>query len=248
MAAAPGSPDLAVARRRLETLLAAAPGDSEHARTGDPTEDHHRLPPQEGEDRELFHFPYIRQPGLLRLEIFSFFPDTDPQDTVTFNVNMGDIPDDDPCWEDNLSFSRYMRRSIWYRLCDMYHVRDGDFPTPDGDFDPPIGCSRFRDKVWARGAHVDYIFEWPEGWADRQSAPPTPPPSQPTSPQSATCSSTRVPGSPSPPELLPSSPPPSADEPPPADTEGRSSPDPERLDRRDSLPPTQTVVGAPNTV
>jgi hypothetical protein len=189
------------------------PGNPWHARAGEPSEARRLRRPQEGENPELSVYPHIRQRGLLRIDVYTYYPSTDPEYTITFDANLSHIPGDDPCWADSDSFTRYMEYSIWHKLCPIHWGRLHEFPIPRGDFDPPIGCDRFLQKVWTRGVFVTYVVCWPDGWAARRPTSSTSPSSRPSTPRSASCSSTRGPASTSPSEPQPSSPPPSAPEP-----------------------------------
>ena len=170
---------------------------------------------QEAEDPELAVFPYVRQGGLLRIEVFTYSPTTEPEYAITFDAHLSHIPGGDSCWADSDSFTRYVECSIWHKLCPTRFGRLQEFPVPRGDFDPPIGCSRFFQKAWTRGVFVTYVVCWPDGWDARLPTSSSSPSSPPSTLRSASCSSTRAPASASPSEQQPSSPPPSAPEPPP---------------------------------
>ena len=167
----------------------------------------------EGEEPVLTVFPYVRQGGLLRIEVFTYSPTTEPEYAITFDAHLAHIPDGDPCWEDSDSFSRFVERSIWHKLCPTRFRGLQELPVHRGDFDPPIGCSHFFRETWARGVSVTYVVGWPDGWDVRLPTSSSSPSSPPSTLRSASCSSTRAPASASPSDLLPSSPPPSAPEP-----------------------------------
>ena len=168
----------------------------------------------EGEEPVLTNFPYVRHGGLLRIEVFTYSQVAEePEYAITFDAYLAHISDDDPCWEDSDSFSLFMERSIWHELCPTRFQGLQELPIHRGDFDPPIGCSRFLQETWARGVCVSYVVGWPEGWEVRLPASSSAPSSAPSTLRSPSCSSTRAPASASSTELLPSSPPPSAHEP-----------------------------------
>ena len=159
------------------------------------------------------NFPYVRQGGLLRIEVFTCTPAAEPEYAITFDAHLAHISDDDPCWEDSDSFSLFVEQSIWHELCPTRFQGLQELPIHRGDFDPPIGCSRFLQETWARGVCVSYVVGWPEGWEVRLPASSSAPSSAPSTLRSPSCSSTRAPASASSSDLLPSSPPPSAHEP-----------------------------------
>ena len=116
------------------------------------------------------NFPYVRQGGLLRIEVFTYSPAAEPEYAITFDAHLAHISDDDPCWEDSDSFSLFVEQSIWHELCPTLFQGLQELPIHRGDLDPPIGCSRFLQETWARGVCVSYVVGWPEGWEVRLPA------------------------------------------------------------------------------
>ena len=165
------------------------------------------------EDPGPANFPFVRQGGLLRIEVFTYTLEEEPELATTFDAHLADIAEDDPCWENSDSFSLFVEQSIWRELCPTRFQGLQELPIHRGDFDPPIGCSRFLQETWARGVCVTYVVGWPEGWEVRLPASSSAPSSPPSTLRSPSCSSTRAPASASPSDQLPSSPPPSAPEP-----------------------------------
>ena len=175
--------------------------------------------PKGGANHGRTFYPYVRQRGLLRIEVSTHFPTTAPEVTDTFDADLSLVPRDDPCWDSKYAFIRYMQYVIFRKLCSEHRVRFGG-PAPVGRFDPPIGSRAFFREVHERGVSCQYCVCWPVVpvlvLTPRPQSPtlarlPAPSvfsssSSRSSSPRSPSCSSTRAPASMPGSEPQPSSP------------------------------------------
>jgi hypothetical protein len=175
--------------------------------------------PKGGANHGRTFYPYVRQRGLLRIEVATHFPTTAPVFTDTFDADLSLVPRDDPCWDSKYAFIRYMQYLIFRKLCSEHRVRFGG-PAPVGRFDPPIGSRAFFREVHERGVSCQYCVCWPVVpvlvLTPRPQSPtlarlPAPSvfsssSSRSSSPRSPSCSSTRAPASMPGSEPQPSSP------------------------------------------
>ena len=153
-------------------------------------------------------YPHICQPGLVRIEVATHYPNTFPVLSDTFDADLYVVPHDDPCWDSKGEFIRFMQYLIFRKLCSVRRVWL-DVPAPAGRFIPPIGTSAFFRDVNERGVTCQYVVCWPvvpvPTLTPRSQSPTRarlPPPSifsssssRSTSPESPSCSSTRAPPS-----------------------------------------------------
>ena len=153
-------------------------------------------------------YPHVRQPGLVRIEVATHYPNTSPVFTDTFDADLSLVPHDDPCWDSKDEFIRYMQYLIFRKLCSVRRVWL-DVPAPAGRFIPPIGTSAFFRDVNERGVSCQYVVCWPvvpvlvltprPQSPTRARLPPpsifSSSPSRSSSPESPSCSSTRAPPS-----------------------------------------------------
>ena len=153
-------------------------------------------------------YPHVCQPGLVRIEVATHYPNTFPVLSDTFDADLYVVPHDDPCWDSKGEFIRFMQYLIFRKLCSVRRVRL-DVPAPAGRFIPPIGTSAFFRDVNERGVTCQYVVCWPvvpvPTLTPRSQSPTRarlPPPSifrssssRSTSPESPSCSSTRAPPS-----------------------------------------------------
>jgi len=135
-------------------------------------------------------FPRIPEPGLLRVVIYTHFPETNPEESATLDfqdAHLLRLMGKEGCLE-------YLQAALFGELCARHQVPATpagcdccsgryDGPAPVGRFDPPIGSPEFFLKLEERGVACNYYMCWPASpyrappaWAFVPRPPPSPDP------------------------------------------------------------------------
>ena len=133
-------------------------------------------------------FPRIPEPGLLRVVVYTHFPETRPEESATFDFRDAHhlrLMGREGCLE-------YLQATLFGEVCARHRVPatpagcdccSGRYngPAPVGRFDPPIGSPGFFRKLEERGVACDYYMCWPSSpyrappaWAFVPRPPPSP--------------------------------------------------------------------------